>query len=187
MNDPYKEMNLERDASPEEVTAAYRRESSKRHPDREGGSEEAFKALGAAYEILSDPEKRRAFDEFGDTTGSEAQARGVLRSIFQQFLSTKQPGDPLTSIAGQLEIGKTTQEGEIERFERMAKKLKSKKGHDTLGAVLTELISVARNNLVVIELAQRLLEEGWEFEADVVLSGPSIFMNSFSYSHGGPG
>ena len=63
----YEIMGLQRDASQEDVKRAFRRLAMEFHPDRnkDEGAEEKFKAVAAAYEVLSDPEKRSAYDRFG--------------------------------------------------------------------------------------------------------------------------
>lgn len=65
--DYYKIMELTRDASQDEVKRAYRKLARKYHPDvsKEADAEAKFKALGEAYEVLKDVEKRAAYDQLG--------------------------------------------------------------------------------------------------------------------------
>lgn len=63
----YEILGLYPDATEEEIKDAYRRNSMIHHPDREGGDEETFKQVKAAYEVLSDPERRKRYDETGQT------------------------------------------------------------------------------------------------------------------------
>jgi curved DNA-binding protein len=65
--DYYQTMGVARDASQEEIKRAYRKLARKYHPDvsKEAGAEEKFKEIAEAYEVLRDPEKRKAFDELG--------------------------------------------------------------------------------------------------------------------------
>jgi len=67
--DLYQTLGVARSASPEEIKKAYRRIAMKHHPDRTKGdkaSEETFKAATHAYEILSDPQKRQVYDQYGE-------------------------------------------------------------------------------------------------------------------------
>ena len=68
MADYYDLLNVSRDANPETLKRAYRRLARQYHPDvnKEAGAEERFKEIGRAYEVLSDPEKRSRYDQFGE-------------------------------------------------------------------------------------------------------------------------
>lgn len=66
--DYYSVLGVSKDASESDIKKAYRRLAMKYHPDRNSGDksvEEKFKQVSEAYEILSDPEKRRAYDMHG--------------------------------------------------------------------------------------------------------------------------
>ncbi len=71
--DPYQVLGVPRDASPDAIKQAYRRLARQHHPDANRGkpeAEEKFKEINAAYEVLSDPEKRARFDRFGQAEPS---------------------------------------------------------------------------------------------------------------------
>lgn len=65
--DYYKIMGVKRDASQDDIRRAYRKLARKYHPDvnKQADSEDLFKELGEAYEVLKDPEKRAAYDQLG--------------------------------------------------------------------------------------------------------------------------
>jgi DnaJ-class molecular chaperone len=59
LKDCYEKLDLDRNATEEEIRSAYRRLARCTHPDCQGGDEERFKEIQQAYEILIDPEKRK--------------------------------------------------------------------------------------------------------------------------------
>ena len=69
MADFYSVLGVDRSASDDDIKQAYRKLAMKHHPDRNGGSkeaEEAFKSVTEAYDVLKDPQKRAAYDRYGE-------------------------------------------------------------------------------------------------------------------------
>src|SRR3979490_3335438 len=75
--DFYKILGVKGDAKPEEIKKAYRRLARKYHPDvnpGDKGAEDRFKQMSEAFDILSDPKKRKVYDRFGEYSDNLANA-----------------------------------------------------------------------------------------------------------------
>lgn len=88
--DYYEVLGVERNASVDDIKKAYKKLALKYHPDRNPDNpqaEEDFKACSEAYAVLSDPEKRRRYDQFGHAgvEGSGAGGFSDIGDIFSQF------------------------------------------------------------------------------------------------------
>ena len=86
--DYYKILGVDKKASQEDIKKAYRKLAMKYHPDRNAGnkeSEEKFKQITEANEVLSDPEKRKQYDMLG-SNWKQYQSRGSgFNDFFSQF------------------------------------------------------------------------------------------------------
>ncbi|WP_437783068.1 molecular chaperone DnaJ [Sorangium sp. So ce1097] len=85
--DFYEVLGLARDATPDDIRKAYRQAALKYHPDRNPGdasAESRFKEATEAYQVLSDEEKRRRYDQFGHA-GLEGMGAGADSDIFSHF------------------------------------------------------------------------------------------------------
>ncbi|HNT30369.1 MAG TPA: molecular chaperone DnaJ [bacterium] len=71
--DYYKVLGVEKNASAAEIKKAYRKLAQKYHPDKKSGSEQKFKEINEAYEILGDSKKREAYDQFGEAAFKQYQ------------------------------------------------------------------------------------------------------------------
>lgn len=98
--DPYRELELDRDATTEEVKRAYLRRAMKTHPDV-GGTSEAFIKTKRALAILSNPQKRQRYDATGDVEEEQPDntrsaalqiIEAFMNEVIGQFLGGKAPG-----------------------------------------------------------------------------------------------
>src|SRR6202171_2685727 len=91
--DYYEVLGVPKNASEEDIKKAYRKHAMKHHPDRNQGdstqkAEEKFKECKEAYEMLSDPQKRAAYDQYGhagvdpNTAGAGQQGFGGFADAF---------------------------------------------------------------------------------------------------------
>ena len=85
--DYYDVLGVSRDASDSEIKKAYRKLSKKYHPDinKEAGAEEKFKEVSEAYEILSDSQKRAAYDQYGHASTDPNFGAGGFGGGFSGF------------------------------------------------------------------------------------------------------
>ena len=75
--DFYKILGVKKDAKPDEIKKAYRRLARKYHPDVNPGdksAEDRFKQMSEAFDVLSDPKKRKVYDRFGQYSHNLANA-----------------------------------------------------------------------------------------------------------------
>lgn len=91
IRDPYEVLGVSRSASADEIKSAYRKLARKYHPDvnpNDAEAEEKFKEIGQAYSVLSDPEKRARYDQFGtmEEVPNDFFASGAgFQDIFDMF------------------------------------------------------------------------------------------------------
>jgi curved DNA-binding protein len=98
--DYYRILGVPRTASEKDIKSAYRKLARKFHPDVNPGDKQAedkFKEVGEAYEILSDPEKRRRYDQFGAAgvrgpAGGPGGVHPSWQEVFRQAQRRSGPG-----------------------------------------------------------------------------------------------
>ena len=89
--DYYEVLGISKNASSSEIKKAYRTKAIQYHPDKNPGDKEAeaqFKLAAEAYEVLSDPQKKSQYDQFGHAAFEGGQGFGGnmnMEDIFSQF------------------------------------------------------------------------------------------------------
>ncbi|MFJ3957806.1 molecular chaperone DnaJ [Arthrobacter sp. NPDC090010] len=106
MSSHYEVLGVPRDASGEEIKKAYRKLARTLHPDVNPGEDAAdkFKAVTHAYEVLSDPEKRRIYDTTGNENGTDNGFGGysgsgfAFQDIFETFFGGSAAAGPASRV-----------------------------------------------------------------------------------------
>ena len=159
---PYTELDVPVDASLETIRQRYRTLAQMYHPDK-GGDEEMFKLIKLAYEILSDPVRRKQYDITGETTTTNAKDEAVANIV--QILLHVVPSfnvdqDDLIKIAEMetrtmlelvfKDIGVT--ERYIVNLEKVSKKLRIKtEGENLLNSFVLNQIQQRRQELTTFQ------------------------------------
>lgn len=88
-SDYYEVLNIPKNASEDEIKSAYRRKAKEFHPDKDTGNETKFKECAEAYEVLSDPQKKQMYDQFGHNglknNGNSSSGFHSAEEFFRNF------------------------------------------------------------------------------------------------------
>ena len=101
--DYYEVLGLQKGADENEIKKAYRKLAKKYHPDTNQGNKEAehrFKEITEAYEVLSDPEKRKAYDSGGEESFQGEAFNGNMDDFFSDLFGTHFGGFDFRGGAG---------------------------------------------------------------------------------------
>ena len=172
----YETIGVHETATAEEIKKAYRERSKELHPDANDGDDKGFAKLAKAYKVLSDPEKRKKYDEKSiDTENNEAeQVNSIMAGLTLAFLehAPSVKTESLTDFVkkqvkeqlGNAKSAVTKLEKEIDRAENAKNRIVRKElGHNLILSVFENKISEARTNIVrhneAVLLFDKVLEE----------------------------
>lgn len=95
----YDALGVAQDATPDQIKRAYRSKARTHHPDK-GGDAQEFASAAAAYDVLSDPQRRQLYDATGQDreTPIEEEANRVLLGLFNEMVSSAPEGRILDCI-----------------------------------------------------------------------------------------
>lgn len=170
----YQTLDVPRDATADEVRAAYREAAARAHPDR-GGSTERMALINVAYDVLSNPAKRRRYDSGEQPRAAEdtpeRKSLDYLASVFSNCLEMQEkinfPFNDFLSVVkkkvwadiSQGEDITTKQRRQCQRAEKLLQRLKYKGTVDIVRFALEGQLRTAREqleeNLEKLGLAKR--------------------------------
>lgn len=180
MIDPYAELGIKKEASPEEVRRAYRRKARKTHPDA-GGTAEEFAKVTKAHSVLINPLRRLNYDRTGkmdEDEPNDEQTKGlqiiaeVLDGILQE-VENPETIDLVAEIKRNLKAGLTNIHNQLDGFRKQAEKFESlairfnrETGDNFLQRMLEQKARVFHSNIVAgeakkaqVEWALKMLQE----------------------------
>jgi DnaJ-class molecular chaperone len=189
----YDVLGVSDDASPAQVKAAFRKKAMSSHPDA-GGDAEAFQRLKAAYDVLSDEETRRHYDETGETPDDQAAGRGEeerFRVLLGDLLITliSQAGAPeFTDILGETQEAIALQIKAVDRqmvefshlsarLAEVMRRLRGPEKEDLVSSLLQERLTDLEKKIKLtrgfkrrlVKLQEALGRYQYDFEDDSIL------------------
>jgi curved DNA-binding protein CbpA len=168
----YDELGVSRDATNEEIRAAFRRKAKEHHPDR-GGDPEKMSAANRAYETLISPDRRLTYDRTGDDrppqTDNAAQQL-VLATILEWMASATNSGDLITDVSARFDSDDRATRDQIDagnkhldRLRKRLKKLKFKgKGADFVRQAVAHKIKETKQQIEKLKDRRQMLARAKE-------------------------
>lgn len=181
MRDPYVVLNVSRNSTTEEIKNSFKKLSMSIHPDREGGSEELFKELNFAYQLLIDPVRRQKYDTTG-LTGDVGSKDDLVKNTTVQLIFNILMNHPVecdfialavSQVQNSIEEKNKSIVGLLdkkEKIERRAKRLKDSPNNNLLKIVIEnkieEMMKQITNLQDAIKIENSIIEElnSLEFE-----------------------
>jgi curved DNA-binding protein CbpA len=196
----YEILGVKPDASQDEIKKAFRIKAMKTHPDRPEGDEELFKRVQRAYDVLSDPEKRKRYDETGDDGSSNAnsfeeQVRIELVSLAAVVMHSIDEVSEDLLVCMQQEISRRREQNtvniqsvkaQLKKIEKVLKRLSHKDGSSSPIAMMmegykdkfTQSVHQYEHAFKLLSAMEKELK-GYAYEAPE--SKPVIVMNTSYY------
>jgi curved DNA-binding protein CbpA len=184
----YNILEVQENATTAEIRASYRRLAKKHHPDTAGGDEIVFRALKGAHDVLVDPERRKRYDETGETETppdtTDAEAINAIDGWFVAVLDDelahmsdaidimlRKCADERRAAVENVALGDTL-EARISKLRARFLKKNPDQDRDIIGGLFDQKLLMIRNTremssrrIVILDAAKAILE-GYSFTAD---------------------
>jgi curved DNA-binding protein CbpA len=150
----YDTLGVARDASLQDVKRAYRKASSAAHPDK-GGSDDLMAKVNAAYDVLSDPERRKRYDATGedkkietlDCAARDLLLQGLARAIELDGDPIAQTRRAIASSVERTERDRAAAHAKIARLEARRKTVAAREGPNLVHGLIDQQIAQLRAQL----------------------------------------
>lgn len=180
----YETLGVPKDAAADAIKRAYRKRTSRAHPDRAGGNAEEMAALAAAYAVIGDPVKRLHYDRTGQDKVPDLvkMARELILGKMAALINAEQfGGDPVAHTRLLIEADKSNHKNSLRQgkllkqsVQKKLKRLKFKgRGTDFLTVAITyqlgqldAQIADVQLKIEVCEAALPMLDD-YDWEADI--------------------
>lgn len=201
----YEDLGVAPDADKATIQRAYRRAAQRAHPDKPGGSDEAFQRIALAYGVLSDEAKRERYDRTGESSDAamEQQAEATIAGMFQNMVDaadidhddiveamTVQIRQKIAGFRDDIDKAKAA----IKKYQRVLRRIKhTGAGKNILaGTVRARIhnleigINLNAENIVFAEVVAAMLKDyGYEVDQEKPMR-PTPFVSMFTTTGAGP-
>lgn len=169
----YETLGVQHDATPEDIKKAYRKMSSKAHPDK-GGNTELMAAVNLANDVLSDAERRQRYDETGDDSQPDTIEQRAMQSLTRFFdMVLEIDGNLIQMVRDNMRTGEDNARDEIKtlnrkvtRLTKRRDKIKVKSGMNLVHMLIDSQVEAAKKRITALEdavavnqIAKKLLDE----------------------------
>lgn len=185
----YETLGVPPDVGNEGLKKAYRKKAKEHHSDK-GGDDEEMRRINAAFEVLSDPDKRAAYDASGcdpEFEGKKEDARLTVFMMFREFaMRGMPPGETLEGMRSSIRMhitsllrGNETAKKEIQRLSAFIGKINSTNGEQSVfgenpfDRVTRQLIKDQEELIIVNDKGIKIGEEMLAILAEYVSASPS--------------
>lgn len=195
----YETLGVKSSASPREIKAAFRRAASEAHPDRQGGDAARMAEINRAYEVLSDVERRKRYDESGvdsEPVSAETVLANFLMGMISNVIEAGEPHDLLGQVRHRLRMCSADLATKLAKHRRVLGVLRTKtgqvsvsdEGRNLFEMVMSQKITHLESGIVAIEedidLHAAALTELKRYKS---IEEAMPMIQSFTYSSGGTG
>jgi DnaJ-class molecular chaperone len=190
----YQELGVSPEATNEEIRSAFRRKAKQAHPDRSGGSTDRMTRLNRAKTVLSDPQKRVAYDRTGQEDGPSAPdlARQALLALIMAWMDSEtNSGNMIADVAETIARNRVELTKQMNAGTALVSRLKKRRGQIKFRGKGPDFAKIAidirvkdieqnverlRDQTGICDQARKLLD-AYEYEAETPFATQFVTVN----------